>query len=86
MSVQDTGRRGHHVTIDLSPAPHTLELRLCGAGLFSIDAPIKTKPTTEPEFRTWLTEVLTEHLGHIVDHLATIYRCAQDSPGIEPPF
>jgi len=76
----------HHVIIDLSPAPHTLELRLSGAGLFSIDASTSDRPMTEPELRTWLTDVLTEHLDYIVGHLATAYRCDEDSLSNEPPF
>ncbi|WP_157120936.1 hypothetical protein [Nocardia miyunensis] len=76
----------HHVIIDLSPAPHTLEVRLSGAGLFSVDMPTSDEPITDQQLRTWLTDVLSEHLDYVVGHLATAYRDAVDTPFDEPPF
>ncbi|MCX4094556.1 hypothetical protein [Nocardia sp. alder85J] len=86
MNFQDTDHWDRHVTIDLSPAPHTLELRFSGAGLFSIDAPIESEPGTGPDLRTWLRDVLTERFDIIVNHLATDYHRAQNRLDDEPPF
>ncbi len=75
------------VIIDLSPYPHTVEIRMSGAGRYSLDALVGDTPATGPELRTWLTGVVTAHAEDIADYLIASYGDTRDD-GIddEAPF